>query len=188
MVDDYSGKDTNLKIYFPDPIESGIKTASVSNQNGTTYNTIMDSHSTSHYLSLYDVPYDDYNLGSEWKFVVERLGSPRKINSHAVQVVSKAGNISRQILITTKLYQVMNNMTVMNVIVRLNNIPVMNARVTCDIQHSSHAEDLTHVGREELFDNGAGDPDIHKEDGVYSKYLPQATFLDSGGFLMKLLQ
>ena len=135
MVDDYSGKDTNLKIYFPDPIESGIKTASVSNQNGTTYNTIMDSHSTSHFLSLYDVPYDREHLGSEWKFIIERIGSPRQRNSHSVQIVSKARNMKQQILITTKLYQAMNNMTVMNAIVKLNNLPVINARVTCDIQH-----------------------------------------------------
>ena len=89
-------------------------------------------------------------------------GSPRKINRHSVHVVSKAGNISQQILITSKLYQSVNNMTVMNVVVTLNNIPVINARVTCDIQYSSNAGDLTHVGREELSNIGAGDADIHK--------------------------
>ena len=98
-------------------------------------------------------------------------------NSHTVQVVSKAKSVQNQIVIQARTYENERNQTVLYVSVKLDNVPVMNARVTANFWHFSHVGGLMPVRAVELFDNGSGDPDIHKDDGVYSKYL----ILDKNG-------
>ena len=57
-VDLYSGRDTSFKLYFTDLVESYIKSISIENDAGSTFNTIMDSRMSLHYLSVYDAPFD----------------------------------------------------------------------------------------------------------------------------------
>ena len=121
-------------------------------------------------------------MGLGWGFGIERIGSSSMRNSHAVQVISRARSVEHQIVITTKTNHNDNVIKttddkplVLYVTVKLNSLPVINARVTCDIHHYSHAGVITSVSRVELFDSGAGDPDIDKEDGIYSKYLTKVT-------------
>ena len=57
-VDKYSGKNTSFKVYFKDLVESYIKSISIRSQKGSTFNTIMDSRMSLHYLSIYDAPFD----------------------------------------------------------------------------------------------------------------------------------
>ena len=58
QLDKYSNKSTDLKVYFPEPSESYVKTLSVTDEQGKSYSTLMDSSSFLHYLSVYDVPFD----------------------------------------------------------------------------------------------------------------------------------
>lgn len=57
-IDQYSGKDTNFKVYFTNLVESYIKSISIESQDGNSFNTIMDSRMSLHYLSVYNAPFD----------------------------------------------------------------------------------------------------------------------------------
>jgi hypothetical protein len=68
-VDLYSGRDTSFKVYFTDLVESYIKSISIESQ-GSTFNTVMDSRMSLHYLSVYDAPFDQVG-----QFQVKFFGS-----------------------------------------------------------------------------------------------------------------
>ena len=69
-VDLHSGRDTSFKVYFTDLVESYIKSISIESQKGSTFNTIMDSRMSLHYLSVYDAPFDQVG-----QFQVKFFGS-----------------------------------------------------------------------------------------------------------------
>ena len=56
-VDQFSDRDTSFKIYFPDLVESYIKSVSIESEEGRTYSTILDTYTNLYYLSVYDVPW-----------------------------------------------------------------------------------------------------------------------------------
>ena len=122
-----------------------------------------------HYLSIYDVPLDKKeHFGSYWTLDIERLGVPGVENSHTVQLVSKAKEPKDEIRIESKVETSAVGATVLYVSVKLGSSPVLNTRVTCNIRFLGEESS---VQTAELVDNGAGDPDINKGDGIYSKYL-----------------
>ena len=57
-IDQYSGINTNFKVYFTNLVESYIKSISIESQDGNSFNTIMDSRMSLHYLSVYNAPFD----------------------------------------------------------------------------------------------------------------------------------
>jgi hypothetical protein len=59
--------------------------------------------------------------------------------------------------------------------VKLNSIPVIEARVRLNIKvtrHQTNKENMDEF-KMELFDNGNGDPDIRSNDGIYSRYFTE---------------
>ena len=74
-IDQYSGKNTNFKVYFTNLVESYIKSISIESQDGNSFNTIMDSRMSLHYLSVYNAPFDkvghicyQYLILTKWYF------------------------------------------------------------------------------------------------------------------------
>ena len=61
-VDQYSGRNTNFKVYFTNLVESYIKSISIESQDGNSFNTLMDSRMSLHYLSIYNVPFDKVTI------------------------------------------------------------------------------------------------------------------------------
>ena len=57
-VDLYTGMETSFKVYFPDLVESYIKSISIESEKGSVFNTIMDTRMSLHYFSVYDAPFD----------------------------------------------------------------------------------------------------------------------------------
>ena len=69
VIDEYSGGNTSLKVYFTDIVESYIKSISVRSDAGDTFNTIMDDRINLHYYSIFNVPFDSQpNLGRSWSY------------------------------------------------------------------------------------------------------------------------
>ena len=57
-VDQHAGGETSFKVYFTNLVESYIKSISIEIQDGNSFNTIMDSRMSLHYLSVYNTPFD----------------------------------------------------------------------------------------------------------------------------------
>ena len=57
-VDQQAGRETSFKVYFTNLVESYIKSISIESQDGNSFNTIMDSRMSLHYLSVYNAPFD----------------------------------------------------------------------------------------------------------------------------------
>ena len=58
IVDKWAGSDTVFKLYFPDPTESYVRGITVNSKKGGSFSTIMDSMTSSNFLSIYNVPFD----------------------------------------------------------------------------------------------------------------------------------
>ena len=180
VVDRFARRETQFRVYFRDQLESYIRALTVDSEVGNSYSTIMDSMVSQHYLGVYDVPYDEPgNAGLAWRYSLDRLPSPRRRNSHIVQVTSQAPSDQEEleVKVTTNLVGHIVNVNleqplILFVEVRQAGQAVSGARVLCDLQLVEGE-----TGREgttftlELSDNGAGDPDLQAGDGVYSKYM-----------------
>ena len=160
---------------------------------GSSYGTIMDSRTSSHYLSVYDVPYDtENNAGMSWRYSLERLASPQARNSHIVQVTSTATSREQEleVLVRTNTLQhevhiSLEHPFILYVEVRQGGMPVSGCRVLCDLQPvDSRTGKVGPTATLELRDNGAGDPDIEAGDGVYSKYVTR--LMGPGLYRMKV--
>ena len=68
--------------------------------------------------------------------------------------------------------------------IRLDNAPIVNAKVFCQIQYLNQSGALHHHSVQ-LIDNGSGDPDTEGQDGIYSKYI---TWLPGPGHYSVTLQ
>ena len=180
VVDRFARRETQFRVYFRDQLESYIRALTVDSEVGSSYSTIMDSSTSSHYLGVYDVPYDaPGNAGLAWRYSLDRLPSPRRRNSHIVQVTSQAPSDQEEleVKVTTNLvgHRVDVNLEqplILFVEVRQAGQAVSGARVLCDLQLAEgEAGRAGTTFTLELWDNGAGDPDMVAGDGVYSKYM-----------------
>ena len=180
VVDRFARRETQFRVYFRDQLESYIRALTVDSEVGSSYSTIMDSSASSHYLGVYDVPYDEPgNAGLAWRYSLDRLPSPQRRNSHIVQVTSQAPSDQEEleVKVTTNLagHKVDVNLEqplILFVEVRQAGQAVSGARVLCDLQLvEGEAGRVGTTFTLELWDNGAGDPDMAAGDGVYSKYM-----------------
>ena len=116
-------------------------------------------------------------MGTTWKYCVSRLPSQSLQNPHIVQVTSAA--VQKEIIVNvmTNLDEYSANTTLSSPIivyanVMLDNAPIVNAKVFCQIQYMNQSGALQHQQQPlQLADTGNGDPDTERQDGIYSKYL-----------------
>ena len=133
-----------------------------------------------HYQSVYKVPFDsDRNLDMLWHYEVVKLSldQPHKF---VVQVVSwpRKEDELMQIRFYTNAdshFVHINQSQPLKffVEVKLNNIPVIDARVMLKIKVTNHDSAIEKELQVQLLDNGNGDPDVKASDGVYSRYFTQ---------------
>ena len=173
-------------------VESYIKSISIESQDGNSFNTIMDTRMSLHYLSVYNAPFDQVchilseinilsffnifqasNIGMTWKYRISRLPSQSMQNQHIVQVTSGTDKRDIGVNIWTNIDSYLTSYTTPIILyanVRLGSVPVLNAKVLCEIQYLDKSGSTQHH-TVQLKDRGNGDPDIEGNDGIYSKYL-----------------
>ncbi len=57
-LDQFSGQDTELALFFPEITESYIKSVVLRNRRGSTFSTFSDTRASLHYYTMYGVPFD----------------------------------------------------------------------------------------------------------------------------------
>ena len=62
-LDQFSGQDTELALYFPEITESYIKSVVVRNRRGSSFSTVSDTRASLHYYTMYGVPFDAVRTG-----------------------------------------------------------------------------------------------------------------------------
>ena len=170
VVDEYSGGNSSLKVYFTDIVESYIKSISVRSDTGDTFNTIMDDRINLHYYSIFNVPFDTrQNLGRAWSYRISRLSSPAQSNTHLVRASSAGTEAGISVDVWSQVVQGRLGPTViLYTRITLNMKPVLNATVVCSTDTGGSPSPAYSV---QLLDTGSGDPDTVRGDGVYSRYL-----------------
>ena len=162
-------------------MESYVRALVVDSERGGSYNTVMDSSSAYHFLSVYDVPYDSAeNSGLSWRYSLDRLPSPGHGNSHIVQVTSSSVSKEQEIQVIVRtnfpgqhgIHINLEHPLVLYVEVRCGGISVSGARVLAELQRmNGGGGSVAATAALELRDTGAGDPDLESKDGVWSKYI-----------------
>ena len=170
VIDEYSGGNTSLKVYFTDIVESYIKSISVRSDAGDTFNTIMDDRINLHYYSIFNVPFDSQpNLGRSWSYRISRLSSPAQSNTHLVRASSAGSEAGVSVDVWTHTVQGRRGAgVILYARVTLDMKPVVNATVVCTTETGGSPSPGYSV---QLLDTGSGDPDTVRGDGVYSRYL-----------------
>ena len=183
MLDPFSGPATQLRVYFPHTGESFIKSLSVVNaRSRARYSTVKDTTEALHYYSLYNVPFSrDQGLEEavRWNYSLVRLASANLDNLHVLQVTSApAVHQDLRVSLTTNLrpqehlsaHLSPESPLILYAEVKLNQRPVLNARVVAELQGVNRAGLAIPASQVVLLDSGTGDPDMFALDGVYSRY------------------
>jgi hypothetical protein len=115
-----------------------------------------------------------------WSYSLERLPSPRLLNSHAVLLTSLPRDPVEQLTIRlwTNLHQHAVTLSAASPVilyaeVKLGSAPVIEASVVAEVTVVNPAGQLIAVPAIQLLDTGNGDPDLAAQDGVYSRYVTQ---------------
>ncbi|TRY76241.1 hypothetical protein TCAL_07999 [Tigriopus californicus] len=179
VIDKYVGRDTQFKVFAANEGEGFVKSITIIDRQGQQYGGLHDTLAAFRTFSVYRVPYElDQNIGMKWTYSVERIPSPKNVNDHIVQVTSRSRIRGEEIKI--KFYTNMDlhaiqvraaNPIKLFAEVKLNGAPVIDARVVAHIQGLNHVGQLTDVISIPLYDSGHGDPDLKRDDGIYSRYL-----------------
>ena len=82
VVDALAGSRTSFKVFFPDLTESYVRSLSVSSKAAGSFTTIMDSQTSSQYLSVYDVPFDTVSPDKETKNCSEKVSLGGVLTRH----------------------------------------------------------------------------------------------------------
>nr|XP_022916415.1 calcium-activated chloride channel regulator 4-like [Onthophagus taurus] len=104
-----------------------------------------------------------------WTYSIEPVtGNPQP---HFLQVTTTPRNRSSEI-IRSKFWVSKSNLTppILYVEVKMGNNPIISAKVEVKITKYEENGSILHQEVLQLFDTGSGDPDINKNDGIYSRY------------------
>eukprot|EP00095_Tigriopus_kingsejongensis_P007044 maker-scaffold146_size311726-snap-gene-1.20 protein:Tk07044 transcript:maker-scaffold146_size311726-snap-gene-1.20-mRNA-1 annotation:"epithelial chloride channel" len=179
VIDKYVGRDTQFNVFATNREEGFLKSISVIDRRGQQYRGIHDTLAAFRTLSVYKVPFElDENIGMNWKYSLERIPSFQDDNQHIVRVTSRSRMQDEDIKImfftNMDLHAIQvgpANPIKLFAEVKLNGVPVIDARAIAHIQGLNHRGELTPVISVQLFDRGHGDPDLKRDDGIYSRYL-----------------
>ncbi|XP_021963346.1 calcium-activated chloride channel regulator 2 [Folsomia candida] len=157
-------------VYIPSSIDPKVNRVELTSPAGTKFS---DHTSTLHDINVMKmgVLIDQPGI---WRYRIERLGDSHQ--SHFVQVVTNtlATNMAHE-EVTVRVFSNVDdeargaNLSQMPLIlyasVKRGLSPVIDAEVECLIVAGTHKWSI------KLWDNGNGDPDLTKDDGIYSRYI-----------------
>ena len=181
VIDQHIGSNTEFQVYtMGSKKDNGfIRSISVNDIRQENYAQIFDAHFLEyHFFSVYQVPFDsEKNIGMTWNYEIDKIPVHNDPLEYRVQVISNPRNAEDSLNIkfytnfaSHEIYVNSTSPLKFFVELKLNSIPVNQARVLLKIKVTKHHTSEENVFEMELFDNGNGDPDVKGNDGVYSRY------------------
>nr|XP_029714364.1 calcium-activated chloride channel regulator 1-like [Aedes albopictus] len=184
MLDSFMGPPANFFVYIHNPENPLITNLKLTSPNGNVYTARSDARSLVKQLMISAV----LNETGTWTYTIDRFnGNPQP---HYVQVIATPrSKYAPVIQARSWIHQSKTGgPPIIYAEVKKGDLPVISALVEVTVTRPDKVcqagSGMVHECREKLklLDTGAGDPDITKGDGVYSRYFNAEEFGGSGAY------
>lgn len=178
---DSSVAETVLGVYVEDTEDHLIKSVTLEDEEGTVYGPYSKMSTTFDLINFKtvnvvgDSPLSKHKPG-RWRYTIQWFNNPEQSRKSIVRVTSQTG-ILKENELTLKTWvrrrQAFNGYNPVEVFAQLmkGRSPVSAARVYASIDVENENGSLINLSRLNLTDDGLGDSDIQRGDGIYSGFL-----------------